>query len=146
VPGARRKRLSLLYELYVANRLLRELFEQERLAAGLEPEFYGLLSFIRVFGPVTPTELAAEFALPTTTMLDAVQRLTERGFVERRPNPDDKRSYLVAITPSGEDFTGRAAPIARRIERELERELGRPISEAISDVGDIKDAIRRLLK
>lgn len=138
--------MSLLYELRVASKLFSELFERERQAAGLEEEAYGLLSFIRVFGPVTPTELAREFALPTTTMLDAVQRVVERGYAERIPNPDDRRSYLLAITPAGEALTGRAAPIVRKIEEELERELGRPIGEAIEAVGKINDALRALLK
>ena len=138
--------MSLLYELRVASKLFTELFERERRAAGLEDEAYGLLSFIRVFGPVTPTDLAGEFALPTTTMLDAVQRLVERGYAERVPNPDDRRSYLVAITPAGEALTGRAVPIVRKIERELERKLGRPIGEAIEAVGQIDDALRALLK
>jgi MarR family transcriptional regulator, multiple antibiotic resistance protein MarR len=138
--------LSLLYELHVASKLFNELFERERRAAGLEDEAYGLLSFIRVFGPVTPTDLASEFALPTTTMLDAVQRLVDRGYAERVPNPEDRRSYLVAITPTGEELTGRAAPIVRKIEQELERELGSPIGEAIEAVGKIDDALRALLK
>ncbi len=49
----------------------------------------------------TPTELARFTGLSSgaaTTMLD---RLEKGGFIERRPNPDDRRGTLIALAKSG---------------------------------------------
>jgi DNA-binding MarR family transcriptional regulator len=55
----------------------------------------------------TPTELARYTGLSsgaTTAMLD---RLEKGGFIERRPNPDDRRGTLILLAKSGAD---RVAP------------------------------------
>jgi DNA-binding MarR family transcriptional regulator len=49
----------------------------------------------------TPTELAKYTGLSsgaTTAMLD---RLEKGGFIERRPNPDDRRGTLIVLAKSG---------------------------------------------
>ena len=57
------------------------------------------LLFLR--GTATPSELSRHTGLTsgaTTAMLD---RLEKAGFIERRPNPDDRRGILVAPVRSG---------------------------------------------
>jgi DNA-binding MarR family transcriptional regulator len=48
---------------------------------------------------VTELALSEHVAQPTMTVL--VSRLERRGWVERRPNRDDRRAVDVAITPAG---------------------------------------------
>jgi len=50
----------------------------------------------------------------TTATLDLVER---RGWVRRMPNPDDRRSTLVQITPAGRAITDRLLPGVRVVER-----------------------------
>ena len=52
-------------------------------------------------GPLTPTEVARELAMPLSTLLFRVRRLENRGHAERVLNPDDGRSYLLQLTPAG---------------------------------------------
>ena len=40
-------------------------------------------------------------AAPATTVSSYVKRLEPRGHVERAPNPDDGRSYLLHLTDAG---------------------------------------------
>ena len=61
-------------------------------------------------GPWTPTELASRLEMPLTTVLFRVGRLEKRGHVERIPNPDDRRSYLLELTHRGELMARTADP------------------------------------
>jgi len=71
---------------------------------GTDMECLGYLLSKRIS---TPTELAKYTGLSsgaTTAMLD---RLEKGWFIERRPNPDDRRGTLIALAKSGTD---RVAP------------------------------------
>ena len=50
---------------------------------------------------LAPTALFSSLMLSSGTMTRQLQLLTERGLVERLPNPDDARSLLVRLTPAG---------------------------------------------
>ena len=67
---------------------------------GTDMECLGFLLSKRIS---TPTELAKYTGLSsgaTTAMLD---RLEKGGFIERRPNPDDRRGTLIVLAKSGAD-------------------------------------------
>ena len=67
---------------------------------GTDMECLGYLLSKRIS---TPTELAKYTGLSsgaTTAMLD---RLEKGAFIERRPNPDDRRGTLIALAKSGND-------------------------------------------
>ena len=46
--------------------------------------------------------LAQKLGVTTGTLTAMVDRLERTGLVERRPNPDDRRSYILALTAAGE--------------------------------------------
>jgi len=50
-----------------------------------------------------------------TATLDVLER---RGWIERRPNPSDRRSVLVSITEAGRATTDQLLPGVRVVERE----------------------------
>ena len=52
----------------------------------------------------------------TTKRLD---RLEAAGFVERRPDPDDRRGVLIALTPDGHELIDEALVAVTRDEAEL---------------------------
>jgi DNA-binding MarR family transcriptional regulator len=51
--------------------------------------------------PVPPSLLAERVFLTRGSVTSLLDTLERRGWVERTPNPDDRRSVLVSITPSG---------------------------------------------
>jgi DNA-binding MarR family transcriptional regulator len=61
----------------------------------------GVLRNLRA-GPRRITELAAEERVTQPAITLLVNRLTERGWVERVPDPSDGRAVLVSLTPAGE--------------------------------------------
>lgn len=60
-------------------------------------------------------ELARRFDLATPTVSDAVGTLVEKGFVEKRPDPRDRRARVLTLTDAGEEVTeqlsGWAGPV-----------------------------------
>jgi DNA-binding MarR family transcriptional regulator len=69
-------------------------------------------------GPLTPSEISARVIVPSATMTATLDTLERRGWIERRANPDDRRSTLVAVTEAGRTMTDALLPGIRELERE----------------------------
>lgn len=50
---------------------------------------------------MTPKEAGGFLRLSTGAMTSLIDRLEQRGHLERRPNPNDRRSVLLHLTPAG---------------------------------------------
>jgi DNA-binding MarR family transcriptional regulator len=85
----------------------------ERVAAlDLTPPQAGLIRAVAHEGGRSQQALAAQLGTPATRLVALVDALEERGVLERRRNPDDRRLYAVHLTPAGEalcDDLGRVA-------------------------------------
>jgi DNA-binding MarR family transcriptional regulator len=60
-----------------------------------------LLARLVTDGPRRATDLAAEAFLDLSTVSRQVRSLVDRGLVERRPDPEDRRGYLLTATDAG---------------------------------------------
>lgn len=113
------------------------LVERELAADGVEPNGYAVLSLIGARAGMRLTELSAELGLPLTTASDIVRRLEARGQVERRPNPDDGRSFLFELTARGDREWRRGWGALQRIQEALELRLDtEPMRAALLELGD----------
>ena len=85
----------------------------ERVAAlDLTPPQAGLIRAVAQEGGRSQQALAAQLGTPATRLVALVDALEQRGVLERRRNPDDRRLYAVHLTPAGEalyDDLGRVA-------------------------------------
>jgi len=59
------------------------------------------LATIARHGPLTPSELAARERIQRPTATRVLARLEETGLVLRAPDPADRRSSLVTVSPAG---------------------------------------------
>jgi DNA-binding MarR family transcriptional regulator len=94
----------------VVSRLARQL--RQHATGGLTPSQFSALTTIDYRGTLRLGELAAAESVAPPTITRVVGALVEAGLVERRGDPDDARSALVAVTDAG-----RAAMRAVRAER-----------------------------
>jgi DNA-binding MarR family transcriptional regulator len=67
---------------------------------------------------ITVTELAQLARVRKQTMAEAVEQLEDMGYVERRPNPSDRRSRLVFLTQRGESVRPVTHATAARVEEQ----------------------------
>lgn len=70
-------------------------------------------------GPATPQALGQRTRMDKVTVSRAAATLTARGLFRRTPNPDDRRSHLLVLTPEGSTLYAAIAPKAREIEARL---------------------------
>jgi DNA-binding MarR family transcriptional regulator len=87
-------------------------------------------------GPATVGELHSAFGHKRSTLTSVLDRLEERGYVERTVNPDDRRSFIVTTTREG-------VRVAKRVARTFD-----VLETAIRgrrDVAAVADALARLL-
>jgi DNA-binding MarR family transcriptional regulator len=59
-----------------------------------------MIHTLQLYGPSTPTRLAAATGLSSGGVTVALDRLEKGGFVRREPNPADRRSLLIHINPA----------------------------------------------
>jgi DNA-binding MarR family transcriptional regulator len=69
--------------------------------------------------PLTAQALCEATAMDKVTVSRAIRALDERGLVQRKPNPGDKRASDVTLTPQGGEVYAEIAPLALRYERAL---------------------------
>jgi DNA-binding MarR family transcriptional regulator len=77
----------------------------------LQPGWFDLLAALRRAGrpfELNPTQLMATTMLSSGGMTKRLDRLEEAGFVERRPDPSDRRGTLVGLTKRGQDVVDAA--------------------------------------
>ncbi len=75
-------------------------------SSGLEPWEFDVLAALRREGPpfhASPKVLLQQTLVSSGTMTNRIDRLVERGFVERHTDPHDGRGVLVAMTVAGRE-------------------------------------------
>jgi DNA-binding MarR family transcriptional regulator len=102
--------------------------------AGLNATDMECLRLLFAKGVATPSELARHTGLTsgaTTAMLD---RLEKAGLIERRPNPDDRRGFLIAPVKSSGEKMASWFESARNAQDELISSYSESELEIIADV------------
>ena len=75
---------------------------------------------------LTPRELGERMLLRSGTLSAIIDRLATSGYARRDPNPADRRSSLVKLTPSGRQ-------VVRSVQRRLQRVIARADEVAAAD-------------
>lgn len=97
--------------------LLRELDRRISMTFGVPQPVATALAVIEGSDrPLTPSEISARMIVPSATMTATLDNLERRGWIERRPNPDDRRSTLVVVTEEGRAMTDRMLAGVRAVE------------------------------
>ncbi|MGL3200815.1 MULTISPECIES: MarR family transcriptional regulator [Curtobacterium] len=100
-PDADLDRLVDAFRLFQAQHT--QALERASAARGLGPTDTRLVFHLAAADGegMTPKEAGAFLQLSTGAMTSLIDRLEQRGHLERRPNPDDRRSILLHLTPAG---------------------------------------------
>ncbi|WP_240787157.1 MarR family winged helix-turn-helix transcriptional regulator [Ramlibacter rhizophilus] len=77
------------------------LFFRECQTHNITPVQFGILTALSMNPWLDQKAIGHELALDRTTTADVLKRLEEKGLIERRVNPDDRRSRLSVITKAG---------------------------------------------
>jgi DNA-binding MarR family transcriptional regulator len=81
---------------------------------------------------LSPGALLTQTLVTSGTMTNRIDRLTERGLVERHRCADDRRGVIVQLTPLGLDRVDSAMSILLAVEREILNTLDPASRDALS--------------
>ena len=90
-------------------------FFAELIGDGLTPTRFAALAKLFELGPLSQNELGRQTAMDVATIKGVVDRLRDRDLVHTRPDPQDRRRHLVALTEVGAEMARRAFPRALEI-------------------------------
>lgn len=121
---AKQGELSVLFDLFVAGSAARELLAPIMSPTGLTAAQYAEYSIVSVHGPLSVTRFAAVAAVPLTTASDTLRAMERRGHVVRVRDADDRRAWLVELTPEGRDAHEVARMAFRTAVRRVQGRLG----------------------
>jgi DNA-binding MarR family transcriptional regulator len=79
----------------------------------LAPADAGILRLLRVASGLSQQELAGKLRIHPSRLVAILDNLEKRGYLDRRPNPDDRRLYSLHLTKRGEEVLGRIGKVAR---------------------------------
>lgn len=103
------------------------------LPKGMELSHFSVLNHLaRHEGERSPAQLAKTFGVTRGAITNTLSKLEWAGYVHIRPDWDDARRKMVAISPAGRAARGQAVSAIAPL-----------INEAVSDLGD--DEVRRAL-
>jgi DNA-binding MarR family transcriptional regulator len=91
---------------------------------GITRREWRLLAQLALKPGLSPTELASLSSLDKARTSRAIGGLVDKGLLERRPLPQDRRQAELALTAAGQALYEQLMPEARRINRELLSVLG----------------------
>ncbi len=92
-------------------RLIREAYDNALDGLDLNLTEASLLAYVVESGPFKQTSLADHLAIGRAAAGNVIDRLEERGLVERRSDESDRRVWLVAPTSAGKDLADQITTI-----------------------------------
>jgi MarR family transcriptional regulator, multiple antibiotic resistance protein MarR len=104
-------------------RLYNAFNDELRAAHGIVTSQFEFLRYLRDRSGSRVADLAAEFAVGVGAVSKSIDRMEKRGWVTRRPNPDDRRSAVLVLTGEGRAVIDAA-------EATFEKRLGEIIAAA----------------
>ena len=137
--------LKILSPLHKAKRQI-EIYLEEHIRTDNVTVIEGhLLAYLLVYSPASVGELSRMTGLKPSTMTSILDRMEERGFLERNPNPDDRRSWLVSLSSAGTELAKRMRGNVEEFEADVLAEVSeadlegfRRVFEAIDRVTSVR--------
>ncbi|MBZ9856288.1 MarR family transcriptional regulator [Mesorhizobium sp. CA13] len=90
---------NISFVLHDVARLLRKRFEQRSRTSGLTRAQWQVLALLSLHEGIHQNKLADLIEIVPITLARLLDKMEARGFIERRPNPSDRRAWLLYLTP-----------------------------------------------
>ncbi|MEV4168500.1 MarR family transcriptional regulator [Nonomuraea sp. NPDC049709] len=94
---------------------------------------YAALMALRASGPVSQAELSRITGIYRSDLVAVINELTERGHVERAPDPADRRRNVITITDQGRRHLERLQRLMAELQDDFLAPLSGPEREQFTD-------------
>ncbi len=106
------------YLLRRAHQRTTAIFMANMAETNLTPTQLAALAKVADEGEVTQNRLGRLTAMDPATMQGVIKRLSARGYIDRRPDPHDRRRTVLTLSAEGRAILERAAPASVRTSEE----------------------------
>jgi DNA-binding MarR family transcriptional regulator len=107
------ERISLAFDSFLMRTRMESYLSEALREVGMVAGDYALVSLLATEGQLTPALMARLVGVAPSTLGPRLNGLTRRGWVERRANPANSRSWLLQLTPAGWAAYHAAVPCAK---------------------------------
>ncbi|MBS1882514.1 MAG: winged helix-turn-helix transcriptional regulator [Actinobacteria bacterium] len=85
----------------------------------LRPKQFGVMNMVALADGPSQGEISAAMGIDPSGLIATIDELEQRGWLERRRDPGDRRRNIVALTPAGRTKLTEGREVARRRAQEL---------------------------
>src|SRR4051794_15124578 len=110
---------SVGYALRKAQIVVSQQFAAAVAPHDVTPGQFSVLVLIRENAGLSQSELGSAVGIDRSTMVAVIDRLEARGLVVRAPSPNDRRSYALRLSPTGEHLVQDLIPRVAGHERQI---------------------------
>lgn len=82
-----------------------------------------VLEYLREHDGANQAEIARACRIEAATLTSLLNRMEERGMLQRRSRPDNRRSFFIFLTPLGAELAQRVAETFEQLDREAFRNI-----------------------
>lgn len=100
----------------------------------LTPPDAGILRLLGMGAGISQQELSAKLGIHPSRLVAILDALEHRGFVQRKPNPADRRQYALHLTPSGKKALDEIGVLGRQHGEALCASLSSRERETLTDL------------
>jgi DNA-binding MarR family transcriptional regulator len=121
-PDLAKKGCGIAGKLWRAADHVRDVVTPKIVRHGIQLGDFEVLFILRIFGPpyaLSPTQIYRVRCCSSGGLTKILHRLKKSHLIERYPNPKDKRSELVRLTPKGKRVVEAAMDSVARLETNL---------------------------
>lgn len=108
----------------------KRVFEKELKEHGLTFAQFGTLVALSRKSEISQKELSDMLDTDTTNIMVICEGLEKKGFIKRSPNPEDRRAYLLTVTPRGRARLLKTMPLMSAHLLKLNRRISKQETKA----------------
>ncbi|MGA2836463.1 MAG: MarR family transcriptional regulator [Acidimicrobiales bacterium] len=120
--------------LMATARGIREAYDHHLGEWGVNLTQAGILAYLADFGPVSQTNIAAHLGRGRAATGVTIDGLDARGLIERRPDPEDRRVWLIHLTDQGRALIKPITQVDELLREELRAGMSRADRAALVEL------------
>jgi len=113
----------ICYKLGKVMRKIQRYYENNLSSYGITPVQFYVLSALWEEEGLKFKELAGRLNIDGSTLTGILDRMEKGGFVERRDDPEDRRSLLVFLTDKSRKYGREMMHLAENLDREIRKQF-----------------------
>lgn len=95
--------------------------------------------------PIKASELSAELAISEVTVSRFIRKMQDDGWVQRTPDPDDRRAMLIAPTKQARDLFPRLVKVSNQVLDDIFGDFSKEgLKRLASQLSEIQDNLTEL--